>query len=318
MDVEGARTGPALFTLGEALAVFISDDTPSLQTARRYQRTVAGSEANVAVAVARLGLWARLLTVVGSDGLGDAVDSDLQRWGVDAVVGRSQRSTGVLVREPAGGTTPARAVHLRQSSAATELSPEWVDTAWQSDPQTVFVTGITAVRSDSARAAVNRAVERGREAGALIVVDPNYRPALAPSDAFTAALSGLRGRIDVAIGDLDELALLTGRDASVAVRVLLDEGCRWVIVKRGAEGAAGYDGKTEIVVPSRASSVLDTVGAGDAMAAGVVAGLAKGDTLSESLERGAALAARVVATVGDVEGLPTSEDLATDAPVRHE
>ncbi|WP_375385755.1 sugar kinase [uncultured Microbacterium sp.] len=318
MDVDGGLTGPALFTLGEALAVFISDDTPSLQTASRYRRTVAGSETNVAVALTRLGLRTRLLTIVGSDGLGDAVESDLRKWGVDAVIGRSQRSTGVLVREPAAGLTRARAVNLRSASAATELSPDWVDAAWQPDPQTVFVTGITAVRSESARAAVEHAVTRGRETGALIVVDPNFRPHLAPTDAFTDALAGLRGRMDVAIGDLDELALLTGQDRSLAVRVLLDEGCRWVIVKRGPEGAVGYDGQTEIAVPSRAADVLDTVGAGDAFAAGVVAGLVKGDTLSESLERGATLAARVVATVGDIEGLPTSEDLATGAQVPHE
>ena len=63
-----------LFTLGEALAVFIPTDSPSLQSALSYRRTVAGSECNVAVGVSRLGLPATFVTVVGNDGLGDAVE----------------------------------------------------------------------------------------------------------------------------------------------------------------------------------------------------------------------------------------------------
>lgn len=314
--IEGPTT--ELFTLGETLAVFLPEDDASLATARHYRRTIAGSEANVAIALARLGRRARLLTVVGEDGLGDAIESDLDRLGVDAVIGRSPLSTGVLVRELADGERPHQAINLRAASAATALSRDHVDRAWVTDPAAVFVTGITAVRSHTAREAVELTVQRAHESGALVVVDPNFRPRLAGRDAFASALAPLRGRIDVAIGDVDELALLSGSDPASAVDALLHEGCRWVIVKRGADGAAAYDGSAEVIAPSRATVVRDTVGAGDAFAAGVIAGLVDGHTMPECLERAAAVAARVVAAPGDIEGLPTGDELDEEEEGRHE
>lgn len=297
-----------LFTLGEALAVFIPTDAPVLGSARSYRRTVAGSESNVAVGVSRLGLPARFITVVGEDGLGDAVEETLIEWGLDAQVGRSRRPTGVLVRELGTGA-PMGAVHLRTDSAATELSPDLVDQAWSDDAAAAFVTGITAVRSPSALEAVKRTVELARDSGALVVVDPNFRPRLANGEAFEAALSTLRGHVDVAIGDAGELALLSGTSPTDAVSTLLASGCRLVITKLGAFGAVATDGVSNFAVASGATSVIDTVGAGDAFAAGIIVGLIEGADVPTTLNLATAVAARVVSTIGDVEGLPLRREL---------
>lgn len=293
-----------LFTLGEALAVFLVDDGEPLGSAVRYRRTVAGSECNVAAGVVRLGLPARLVTTVGDDGLGDAVATTLSGWGIDAHVDRSARATGTLVRTLAPGI-PAEAVHLRERSAATEITAAQVDSAWSEEVAAIFVTGITAVRSASARGAVERTVELARRSGALVVADVNLRPRLGSSADFSEALAGIRGFVDVAIGDRDELAVLADSDPQHAVDALLASGCRIVVTKLGAAGAEVTDGIEVVSTATLATQVVDTVGAGDAFAAGFIVAYLRGLSLRECLRWGSVVAADVVATAGDVEGLPS-------------
>lgn len=300
-----------LFTVGEVLAVFVVDDALPLAEATRFRRIVAGSESNVAAGFVRLGHSATLATAVGADALGDAVEASLRSWGIDTHARRSDRSTGSLVRSLAG-TGPFDVVHLRTESAATTLSPTDVHDAWPADVDVVFVTGITAVRSESARRAVEHTVSLAKQQGALVVVDPNLRARLAPPSAFAAALAPVRNVADVAIGDAAELALLAGGAPQDAARALLDAGCRLVVVKHGAAGAWASDGVTEHFAPSRATAVVDSVGAGDAFAAGVIAGIVEGAGVRDVLELATGVAAPVVATAGDVEGFPRARPQPND------
>jgi 2-dehydro-3-deoxygluconokinase len=292
-----------LFTLGEVLAVMLADDGLPLGEATRFRRIVAGSESNVAAGFVRLGHRARLVTRVGRDALGDAVAASLRSWDIDALVQRSDRPTGTIVRG-LGTDAGVQAVHLREGAAAVELSAADVDEAWGEAVDVVFVTGIAAVRSESARSAVERTVELARGSGALVVVDPNVRLSLGSHDQYREALSGLRGDTDIAIGDLAELALLAGTAPVDAVASLIDGGCRLVVTKRGADGAVATDGTDTVEVRSNATHVVDTVGAGDAFAAGLIAGVVEGQSIAGALELASVVAARVVATPGDVEGFP--------------
>ncbi|MCY7411679.1 MAG: sugar kinase [Salinibacterium sp.] len=300
-----------LFTLGEALAVFLPCDDAPLESSSIYRRTVAGSETNVAAAVTRLGLPACLVTIVGKDALGDAVKQTLTMWGIDARVNRSDRTTGVLIRDLFAHSS-GRSVNLRKASAATDLSPAHVDQVWSGEADAVFVTGITAVRSPSALAAVQHTVKLARSTGAFVVVDPNFRPSLGGVDQFSSALASIRGQVDVAIGDEGELALLSGTSPRDAVSALLDQGCTWVVTKLGAAGAIATNEAVQHRVESRATTVIDTVGAGDAFAAGVIVGLIEGKPMTDALELASAVAACVVGTAGDIEGLPYRHEICSE------
>ncbi|KRC62586.1 hypothetical protein ASE14_01790 [Agromyces sp. Root81] len=319
-----------LFSVGEALAVFLADavdrttgdvggaeahaDPPGrLAKATRFTRIVSGAEVNVAAGFVAAGHRATIVTRVGHDALGQAVADQLDGLRLDASVGFDTRPTGVLVRT-IGGVERGEAVHLRNGAAAEAISPADVDNAWTPYIDVVFVTGITAVRSASAAAAVQRAVELGRQSGALIAVDPNLRPALADRAAFAAALAPLRGCVDIAIGDVDELAVLAGltpaSDVAVdtVVEALRAQGCRVVVVKRGPDGAVAIDdsGTATVGALVAAADVVDTVGAGDAFAAGFLAGMLESATLEQALKRATHAAAEVVLTRGDIPRL--SED----------
>ena len=88
-------------------------------------------------------------------------------------------------------------------------------------------------------------------------------------------------------------------------------GARLVVVKLGPEGAY-YDSDvagTGRVAGFPVQKVVDTVGAGDGFAAGVISALLEGKSVPDAVRRGAWIGARAVQVLGDTEGLPTRVEL---------
>lgn len=305
-----------LLTVGEALAVLHVEDGLPLAEATRFRRTVAGAELNVAHGFVRLGHRAGLVTAVGRDALGDAVLDRLRSSEIASEVQRIEAPTGVLIRE-LGTAGPIGTVHLRAGSAGSQVSADMVAAAWDPSVNVVYVTGITMVLSKSARGAVTTLVSLAREHGATVVLDPNLRERVAPASRFAEVLAGLHGQVDVVVGDLPELALFAGTTPQDAVASCLDLGCRVVVTKRGADGAEATDGHTTV---SRSAIpiplVVDTIGAGDAFTAGFLAGHLESGDLARGLDLGVRVAAKVVATAGDLEGFPRRRPSASEGENR--
>jgi 2-dehydro-3-deoxygluconokinase len=79
---------------------------------------------------------------------------------------------------------------------------------------------------------------------------------------------------------------------------------RWVIMSRGADGALGYDGTQLVHEPARPVTITDRIGAGDALAAGVLHGWLAADSrdsgaLRTALRYGVTLAALALSQYGD-------------------
>jgi 2-dehydro-3-deoxygluconokinase len=294
----------SLLTVGEALAVFHVDDGLPLAEATRFRRTVAGAELNVASGFVRLGHRAGLVTAVGDDPLGQAVLDRVRASGVTAHVSKVAAPTGVLIRDLARDPS-FESVHLREGSAGTRITSAMVEAAWHKGIDVVYVTGITLVRSQSARDAALRLVSLARAGGALVVLDPNLRRRLAPEECFAQELAQLRGLVDVLVGDLKELALFAGvpPDDDVA-DVCRRLGAHVVVTKRGPLGSEATDGRVRASQAAVPAAVVDTIGAGDAFTAGFLAGYLETQDLAAGLDLGARVAARVVATPGDLEGFP--------------
>ena len=106
--------------------------------------------------------------------------------------------------------------------------------------------------------------------------------------------------------------LLTGRDSAEDIAAFhLDQGAGAVVVKLGAEGAfcADRDGLCSLVPGVPVREVLDTVGAGDGFAVGVISGLLEGLDLRSATRRANAIGARMLQFPGDSDGLPTRREL---------
>ena len=146
-----------LFTFGEALAVFISSDTDSVITAKKFERVTAGAEANVAVAISRLGLKSRFFTKVGNDEIGQTILNDIAGEGVDVNDCTTANSfSGSMVRNP-GTTNKVEVTYLRKGSAVSLISAVDIKLEFITGSRWVHTTGITCAISESAANAVQTA-----------------------------------------------------------------------------------------------------------------------------------------------------------------
>jgi 2-dehydro-3-deoxygluconokinase len=302
-------------TLGECLVAFIAVSVGSLAEASRFERHIAGAEANVAVGLARLGHSVGYVGRVGDDAFGTAVLRRLRGEGVE--VGWLRRDaeapTGLLIRErqPLG---PSEVLYLRHGSAGSRLTPEDVsaaaDTGLLSAARWLHVTGITPALSASAAAAVDTAVRLARDAGLTVSLDLNLRRKLWSDAVAAPVLRRLTGKADIVFGGRDEANVVVGgrpgREAAEVAAALLDLGARIAVIKLGALGALALErGSSDIHRPALAvPRVVDPVGAGDAFCAGFIAARLEGRDLSTALGMGNACGAAAVSTLGDLTGLP--------------
>jgi 2-dehydro-3-deoxygluconokinase len=294
-------------TFGEALGLMLAADGQPLRTARRFTRTVAGAELNLAVGLARLGHRVRWAGRVGDDPFGEDVVATLRaaRVEVDAVR-IDAAATGLLVRDH-DGERRVRVLHHRAHSAGSRLAPEDLAALLDPAPRALHLTGITPALSTSAREATETIADAAVAAGVPVSFDPNMRPRLWSHEEAAPVLRALAGRATIVLAGEDEAAWLTGCDDLAAMgRWFLDRNARVVAIKRGARGAWVTDGATAVdVAPVPVAFPRDPVGAGDAFDAGFLSGWLDGLGAAESAARGAACGAACVRVAGDLDGLPT-------------
>ncbi|HST83115.1 MAG TPA: sugar kinase [Kineosporiaceae bacterium] len=298
-----------LLTLGETMAALRSGGP--LRLGGQLHLSVAGSESNVAIGLARLGHRARWVGRVGDDEFGALVLRTLRAEGVDvtAAVVAPGELTGMLLFEPAPGG--ATRVHYRRAGCAgAGLTAADVVSAVTQGARILHVTGITPALGDGPADAVRYAVEAARAAGAIVCLDVNHRPKLWGRAQAAATLRPLTAVAHVLVASEDELPVVAdGKDEAAQARALLDLGVREVVVKRGARGASTYTDVGRYDEPARVVPVVDTVGAGDAFTAGYLSAILDGLPVEDRLRRGVTLGAAVVAGHGDWEWLPTRAEL---------
>ena len=109
----------------------------------------------------------------------------------------------------------------------------------------------------------------------------------------------------------DEAELLTGEpDPLRAAQAIQALGPRLVLVKLGADGSLALSQGEVIRAPAlRLERVIDPVGAGDGFAAGFLSGQLRGWDVAESLRLGNIVGASAMSVSGDVEGLPTWDEV---------
>jgi 2-dehydro-3-deoxygluconokinase len=289
-------------TFGETMVLLLAEPGVPLTEATTFRRTVAGSESNVAIGLARLGHSVGWFGRVGADAFGTVVRRAIAGEGVDTSRVRTDPAapTGLLVRD-AHTERPVDVLYFRSGSAGSRLAADDVDPAYIEGARLLHFTGITPVLSDGARAATERAVDIAAANGVTISFDPNIRRRLADPDRARAVLLPLAERADIVLAGADEAELLTGKPDATG---FLDAGAKLVVLKDGANGSLATDGRTTWQRPAVQVTVADPVGAGDGYAAGFLSAWLTGLEVPECLRRGAAISASAVQVIGDVEGLP--------------
>ncbi|SPT63750.1 sugar kinase [Actinomadura madurae] len=295
-----------VLTAGETMMALRA--TGPVRLGSGFTAGIAGAESNVAIGLGRLGHTAAWAGRVGSDEAGHLITRTLRAEGVDAsAVHRDTAAPTGLIMFEQRLPDVTRVHYLRAGSAGSRLCREDVE-ALPFEPRIVHITGITPALGPSCRDAVTALCRLARARNAQISLDVNHRPRLWSRAAAAEALAPLAAAADRVIGSPDELTLLgDGKPDAIAAQ-LLDGGAAEVVVKNGDE-ARSYTADGAHAVPAHRVDLVDSIGAGDAFAAGYLSGLLDGLDVEARLRRAHSAGAFAVQTRGDWEGLPYRDEL---------
>jgi fructokinase len=305
--------------LGEALVDLLPERRGPLGACGRFEPCPGGAPANVATGLARLGLRVAFRGVVGDDPFGRLLERRLQAEGIECALRFApERPTGLwFVALDERGERSFYSPNAR-FSADKLVAPGDVDRALLARARWLHVGTSAHVLRDG-RAALRAAVAAARELGVRVSFDPNVRLHLwedvGPLRALCADV--IPSCTVVKLAD-DEAELCTGeRDPARAAEALVAAGVELACVTLGRGGALVRRGADVLEVPAEEVEVVDTTGAGDGFVAGLLAALAPagppgpigGADLARAIRFANRVAARVVARVGAVAGLPRAGEI---------
>ncbi len=310
----GARNTLDVVTFGEAMALLTAETPGSLDSVDRFTRHMAGAETNVATGLSRLGLKVGWSSRLGTDSLAKFMLSTLNAQGIDCsrVVCDPTQRTGLMLKGVVTDGSDPPVEYFRKGSAASLFGEGDIDVAWMLSARHLHATGIFPALSASCSSAAHRSMALMRAAGRTISFDPNLRPRLWSSvDTMRSEINRLAAKADWVFPGLAEGQLLTGLQVPDAIaKAFRGMGASLVVIKLGAEGAyfdcesgCGY------VPGCPVDHVVDSVGAGDGFASGVISALLEGLSVERAVARGAWIGARVVQVLGDTDGLPTRAEM---------
>jgi 2-dehydro-3-deoxygluconokinase len=306
-----------VITIGESMVMMVADQSDSLQFVTSYSRRIAGAESNVAIGLARLGHNVGWISALGRDPFGTYIRNTIRGEGVDTsrVFFSDDCPTGLLVKELNLIGDPL-VLYYRRGSAASHITPGVLDEDYFRQARILHVTGIFPALSASCRETLFAAVAMAKRNGMLISFDPNIRLQLWTAEQARDTLLRIAALSDLILPGLAEAKLLAGTDEWQKVAPFFhDLGNRYVVMKNGSDGAyysfLDEDGRRcdGYQKGFAVHQVVDTVGAGDGFAVGVLSAIMEGLGLSEAVVRGNAIGSLAVMVRGDVEGYPTRPQL---------
>lgn len=295
------------------MAMFVADQTGPLEGIDHFTKYLAGAEVNVCIGLKRLGHDVTYVTKLGEDPFGKYIQHTLEKEEIDTsfLSFDSDYPTGFQLKSKAEQGDPD-VVYFRKGSAASHLNSDDIRKIDLSSTRHIHLTGIPLALSESCRKAVYDFAQLAKKRGLPVTFDPNLRPNLWESrEAMVETVNQVACQCDVVLPGIEEAEILTGtRDLSQIADFYIEKGVSKVIVKLGPQGAFVKTAEQEFKVPGfRVAEVVDTVGAGDGFAVGVISGMIEGLPLKEAVIRANAIGALQVMTPGDNDGLPDRAEL---------
>lgn len=271
-----------VFTLGETMVRYTPKGFTRLEEATELEQRVGGSESNVAVALARLGMRVAWASRLPRNPLGLLVARRLAGFGVDVSHVRWQEGgrIGLYFIEPGAAPRSSLVLYDRAHSAASRMEPEDFDWSVLDECRHVHLTGITPALSPTAAATTDRAIREARSRRLTVSFDVNYRARLWPAELARETLLPLVREVDLLICPAADAQTVFGIDGSPeATAEGLGKLTRagHVAVTLGAGGALLWDRRELHRADPFPVQAIDRVGAGDAFDAGLLWGFLNDD-----------------------------------------
>ena len=234
--------------------------------------TPGGGPFNTARALARLEAPAAFLGHFSTDEFGRLLADQLAADGASLALATFGPEPTTIAVANIGGDGLAEYEFLIQGTSAPNLTLDMIPAELPVEVKAVHLgtLGLVLEPMASSLAALVRR-EHGRR---LVMLDPNIRPVLTTDPQYRPRLDSLISQSTIVkASDADLDWLFQGLDRMAAARALLARGPKMVVVTLGAEGAIGVTASAEVRVPAPAVRVVDTIGAGDAFGAALLAWL---------------------------------------------
>ncbi len=264
----------------------------------RMELHTGGCAANTGTALAKIGIDTAIIGKVGNDGFGDFMVNELSKWGADCKG---------IVRDPKTATSATMVtVHsdgersfIHYIGANAALTDDDVDYDVVKKSKILHVAGTFLMPAFDGEPTA-RVLKKAKEMGVTTSLDTawdsrgNWMKLLAPCLPY----------LDYFVPSIEEARMVTGqREPSDIAKVLMDRGVKTVGLKMGEEGCYIRNGQGEIRLPIYKVHAMDACGAGDAFAAGFLAGIVNGWDLEKTGKFANAVGAFCVTAIGATTGI---------------
>lgn len=297
---------------GEPMAMFVAKSCGPLYEVEEFTRMLAGAEVNVAIGLKRLEHSVAYVTKLGTDPFGTYIENKLKEEGLTVQITKdAEHFTGYQLKGKVLEGDP-EVFYYRKNSAASCLTPEDIEKVDLEGARVLHITGIPPALSKSCREATYRLIQRARENNMMISFDPNLRPTLWESNQIMIeTINDIASKADLVLPGTGEGKILMGSEKPEKIAEFYRKnGAKAVIVKAGGQGAYADCEEGKAFYPGyKVETVVDTVGAGDGFAVGILSAWLEGKNMAEMVDRGNAIGSIQVSVASDNEGLPTRDEL---------
>jgi 2-dehydro-3-deoxygluconokinase len=260
-----------LVTFGEAMLRLSPPGLERLEQAAHLEASVGGSELNVAVLAARLGVTSRWVSRLPDNALGRMIEGRAREQGVDAHVEWTADGRVGLYFVEIGGARIGRALYDRAGSAISRVTPGSID--WASvfrGARWYHVSGITPALSDGAAKVTAESLAAAKRAGLTVSYDLNYRSKLWSAKQACAAQEPLMEHVDLLIAAEDDARVIFGTESAESLAKRFEIGAVAITLRDNPCSATiAADGKVYSAPRFEVESV-DPIGAGDAFCGGLI------------------------------------------------
>ena len=290
-------------TIGEGQLRLCVPAGTMLEQAKQFDVHVSGTEANVACTLSRLGWSCGWVSALPDTPLGRRVAGDYRFSGLDlsAVTWSGDHRLATYYVEYAVPPRSTQVYYDRTGTCFTQLTPDDIDWDYLLDTRLLHLSGLSAALCGNVYDVLAEAVWRAKAAGVLVSFDMNYRSRLWTLEAAKGAVLPLLRDLDILFcgrGDAQTVFGCSGTPREMITQLAQHTHARTIIMSMSHEGLMGWNGGDYIHVPARDVIILDRIGAGDAMVAGVLHGILQVD-FNKGLHYGVLCAALSLSQYGD-------------------
>lgn len=290
-------------TFGEGQLRFSVPAGHRLERANQLDVHAVCTCANVTGLLARLGWTCGWISSLPTTPLGQRVANEFRLAGLDlsAVVWSDKYRLATYYVEYAVPPRSTQVYYDRSNTCFANLTVEQIDWDYLLDTRLVHLSGLTVPLSPSIKEITFEAVKRAKAKGVKVSFDMNYRQRLWTPQEAAETLKPLIHEVDILFcgrGDAQRVFGCSGSPQQIVQQLGELSAAQHIITSLSGEGLIGWDRQQFYHQPAREVVIVDRIGAGDAMVAGVLHGWLQGD-FAKGLRYGALTAALALSQYGD-------------------